>query len=88
MPAIGFSTACYEKIAAIYPILQQGDPSGIYSNRASLTPKAGWRLFDTNDVLIHLSAGQILLNDTDAASFFAHNGDADLRDYSGPWTIW
>ncbi|MFZ1830366.1 MAG: hypothetical protein WAW42_16735 [Candidatus Competibacteraceae bacterium] len=85
---VAFNTTRYEKITAIYPILQRGDPSGIYRERASLTPKAGWRLFDTNDVLVHFSAGQILLNDNDAATFFAQNGDAVLSGYSGPWTIW
>lgn len=83
-----YNTFRYKEIAEIYPILQQGDPSGIYRELASLIPKDGWQLFDTNDDLVHLSAGQILLNDPAATTFFAQNGDAVLKEYSGPWTIW
>jgi hypothetical protein len=83
-----FNEARYGKSAAIHPVLERGDPDRIYHYRASLIPKPGWRLFDTNNELVHFSAGEIRLHDPEATIFFAQNGDAVLSAYSGPWAIW
>ena len=82
-----YNEARYGKFGAIYPMLQRGDPDGIYRGRATLTVQAGWRLFDSNGAMVHLSAGSIQANDPEPPSFCAWR-DAASAAYSGAWTIW
>jgi hypothetical protein len=84
-----FNTERYNKFTRIHSILLRGDPDHLYGGEASLNLQAGWRLFDTNDLMCHFSAGVIILNDPAAAQFFGQqNGDQLLAAYSGQWMIW
>jgi hypothetical protein len=83
-----FNEVRYGKIAAIHPMLAKGDPDAIYRDRASLMLRDGWRLFDSNGILVHFSAGQILRPDPAAAQFFLDGGAAALANYNGAWAIW
>lgn len=78
----------YTKIFNIIPMIQKGDPDGIYKGKASLVIKEGWRLFDTDDNLVHCSSGTIILNDPEATNFFNNGGQATIQNYQGQWSIW
>jgi len=79
----------------IYPILASSNSKGDYSGKASLQPKIGWHVFDSNGTMSHCSGGTVLKFDEVAHDYLQINSKISpgkhagpLAEYNGPWWIW